>query len=62
MKKALNEVKSFVTIVMTIGYIILTIMDKMTSEYQNIFLMITAFYFGTQAEKLNNKIGSDKNE
>ena len=62
MKKAWNEVKSFVTIVMTIGYIILTIMDKMTPEYQNIFLMIIAFYFGTQAEKLNKKIGSDKNE
>lgn len=51
MKKAWDEIKSFITVVMTIAYIYLTIVGSMTSEFQNIYLMIVAFYFGTQFEK-----------
>ena len=56
MKKALDDIKSFVTVTMTIAYIALTILGKMTHEFQNIYVVIIAFYFGTQAEKLANKI------
>lgn len=56
MKKALDDIKSFVTVTMTIAYIALTILGKMTPEFQNIYVVIIAFYFGTQAEKLANKI------
>lgn len=56
MKKAWNDIKSFVTVTMTIAYIALTILGKMTPEFQNIYVVIIAFYFGTQAEKLANKI------
>lgn len=56
MKKAWNDIKSFVTVAMTIAYIALTILDKMTPEFQNIYVVIIAFYFGTQAEKLASKI------
>ena len=52
MKKAWDEVKSFMTVVMTIAYIYLTIAGHMTQEFQTIYLMIVSFYFGTQAEKL----------
>lgn len=52
MKKAWDEVKSFMTVVMTIAYIYLTIVGNMTQEFQTIYLMIVSFYFGTQAEKL----------
>lgn len=52
MKKAWDEVKSFMTVVMTIAYIYLTITGHMTQEFQTIYLMIVSFYFGTQAEKL----------
>ena len=52
MKKAWDEVKSFMTVVMTIAYIYLTIVGNMTQEFQTIYLMIVAFYFGKQAEKL----------
>lgn len=55
MKKAWNDIKSFVTVTMTIAYIALTFLDKMTPEFQNIYIVIIAFYFGTQAEKLMNK-------
>ena len=56
MKKAWNDIKSFVTVTMTIAYIALTILCKMTPEFQNIYVVIIAFYFGTQAEKLASKI------
>ena len=56
MKKAWNDIKSFVTVTMTIAYISLTILGKMTPEFQNIYVVIIAFYFGTQAEKLASKI------
>lgn len=52
MKKAWDDIKSFVTIAMTLAYIYLTIIGKITPEFQNIYLIIIAFYFGTQAEKV----------
>lgn len=48
----LIDVKSIVTLLMTLGYIILTFCNKMTSEYHNLYLIIISFYFGTQIEKL----------
>lgn len=48
----LIDVKSIVTLLVTIGYIVLTFLDKMTSEYHNLYLIIISFYFGTQFEKL----------
>lgn len=64
MKKAWSDIKSFVTVTMTLAYIALTFLDKMTPEFQNIYIVIVAFYFGTQAEKLVNKLrdGSDTND
>jgi DMSO/TMAO reductase YedYZ heme-binding membrane subunit len=56
MKKAWDDIKSFVTVFMTLAYIVLTFLGKMTPEFQNIFVVIIAFYFGTQAEKLANKM------
>ena len=53
MKKAWDDIKSFVTVFMTLAYIVLTFLDKMTPEFQNIFIVIIAFYFGTQVEKIN---------
>ena len=61
MKKAWDDIKSFITVVMTIAYIYLTIVGNMTQEFQTIYLMIVAFYFGTQAEKLK-QYKVDKNQ
>lgn len=58
MKKAWSDIKSFVTVVMTIAYIVLTFTGKMSNEFQNIYLMIIAFYFGTQSEKIASAIKS----
>lgn len=63
MKKAWDDIKSFITVVMTIAYIYLTIAGNMTQEFQTIYLMIVAFYFGTQAEKLKQyKIEKNQQE
>jgi len=63
MKKAWVDIKSFITVSMVIAYILFTYLDKITPDFQNIVLMIIAFYFGTQAEKIQSKIkGDDKNE
>lgn len=53
MKKAWDDIKSFVTVTTTIGYFILTFMGKMTPEYQDLYKFIIIFYFGTQAEKVS---------
>jgi DMSO/TMAO reductase YedYZ heme-binding membrane subunit len=63
MKKAWDDIKSFITVATTIAYIVLTFTNKMTPEFQNLYAIIVAFYFGTQAEKLSNKIkGSENHE
>ena len=56
MKKAWEDIKSFVTVSMTIAYIVLTFLGKMTPEFQNLYAIIIAFYFGTQTEKLVSKL------
>ena len=62
MKKAWDDIKSFVTVSMTIAYIALTFMSKMTAEFQNLYAIIVAFYFGTQAEKLVNRLKGGEND
>ena len=53
MKKAWNDIKSFVTVAFTAGYIVLTFMGKMTPEFQELYKLIIIFYFGTQVEKIS---------
>ena len=52
MKKAWDDIKSFVTVSIITGYIVLTFMGKMTPEYQELTKFIVIFYFGTQVEKI----------
>lgn len=54
--KNLINVKSIVTILITIIFCILSVMNKITSEqFLTIFTVIISFYFGTQYEKKNNE-------
>lgn len=52
MKKAWDDIKSFITVAMTLAYIYLSIANTMTPDFQNLYLMIVAFYFGSQVEKI----------
>ena len=63
MKKALIDVKSFVTILMTIAFVILTFLRIVTGEqFYSLFQIIIEFYFGTQYQKGIEKKGNDNNE
>ena len=47
----LIDVKSIVTITLTVLFCILAFMGNIPQEVQTIYLMIIAFYFGTQHAK-----------
>ena len=52
----LINVKSIVTIILTLVFAYLAIRGDITGEqFLQIFLMIIAFYFGTQTEKKNRE-------
>ena len=60
MKKAFTDVKSFVTILMTIAFVVFTFMKVISGEeFFSIFQIIIAFYFGTQYQKNVTKIEKD---
>lgn len=47
----LIDVKSLVTLVLTLLFCVMSFKGNIPQEVQNIYLMIIAFYFGTQHEK-----------
>ena len=53
----LLSVKSLVTIALTATFCALTVQSKVTQEFNTVYLMVIAFYFGTQ-----NAAGSAKGE
>lgn len=60
MKKAWDDVKSFITIISTIVYLTCIISKIDIPEYfRNVYLMEISFYFGTQFQKLANKVKGD---
>jgi len=47
----LLSVKSIVTLCLTITFCVLTVQTKVTQEFNTAYLMVIAFYFGTQNGK-----------
>lgn len=57
----LIDVKSIVTILFAIAFVIFTFMRIITGEqFYSIFQIIIAFYFGTQYQKMVTKLEEDK--
>ena len=54
----LIDVKSIITILLTIAFCILSLFKVVPQEFLAIYTMIIGFYFGTQHEKKN----TDKNK
>lgn len=53
----LVSVKSLMTLTFTLVFSYLAITEKVSPEnFQDIFYIIVAFYFGSQSERLNNVI------
>lgn len=63
MKKALNDVKSFTTIIFSISFVVFTFMKIISGEqFYSVFQIIIAFYFGTQYQKNIEKKEGNNNE
>lgn len=63
MKKALNDVKSFTTIIFSVSFVVFTFMKIISGEqFYSIFQIIIAFYFGTQYQKNVVKKEGNNNE
>lgn len=63
MKKAWNDIKSFVTIIMAIAFVVLTFLKVVSGEqFYSLFQIVIAFYFGTQYQKNDEKINIGNKE
>lgn len=47
----LMNVKSLVTIALTIGFIVQSVRGELNNDYQSVYLVVISFYFGTQYQK-----------
>lgn len=63
MKKALNDVKSFTTIIFSVSFVVFTFMKIISGEqFYSVFQIIIAFYFGTQYQKNVEKKEGNNND
>ena len=55
-------VKSIVTIILTVVFAYLSIIGKLSEQdFLTVFSVVIAFYFGTQSQRLNEKINERSN-
>ena len=55
-------VKSIVTIILTVVFAYLSIIGKLSEQdFRTVFSVVIAFYFGTQSQRLNEKINESSN-
>ena len=47
----LIDVKSLVTIALTIGFIVQSVRGELNNEFSSVYLVVISFYFGTQYQK-----------
>ena len=47
----LMDVKSLVTIALTIGFIVQSVRGQLSNDYMSVYLVVISFYFGTQYQK-----------
>lgn len=55
---ALLEVKNLVAIALTIGFIVMCCTGTLVQEYQAVYLVVIAFYFGQQFEKMSSQVNN----
>ena len=56
----LFSVKSIVTIVLTGVFAYMAVAGKISQDFMTIYAVIIAFYFGTQSQKIQDAVESDK--
>ena len=57
----LMNVKSLVTIALTIGFIVQSVRGQLNQDYSSVYLVVISFYFGTQYAK-NQEAIEDKDK
>ena len=56
-------VKSIVTLVLSVSFAYLAIIGKISShDFLTVFSVVIAFYFGTQSQRLNDKLGVNESQ
>lgn len=56
-------VKSIVTLVLSLAFVYLAILGKVSSQdFLTVFSVVIAFYFGTQSQRLNDKLGTGESK
>lgn len=56
----LLSVKSLVTLVLTGVFAYMAAAEKISQDFMTIYAVIIAFYFGTQSQKVQDVLDSDK--
>ena len=56
----LFSVKSIVTLVLTGVFAYMAVVGKISQDFMTIYAVIIAFYFGTQSQKIQDAVESDK--
>lgn len=47
----LIKVKSIVTIVLTIGFLVQAVRGQLNEQFMSVYLVVVSFYFGTQSTR-----------
>lgn len=58
----LLSVKSLVTIVLTIVFAYMAVIGKISQDFMTIYVVIIAFYFGTQSQKTQDILDSNESK
>ena len=58
----LLSVKSLVTIVLTIVFAYMAVIGNISQDFMTIYVVIIAFYFGTQSQKTQDILDSNESK
>ena len=61
-KRAANllSVKSITTLVLTVVFAYMAVAGKISQDFMTIYAVIIAFYFGTQSQKVQDAVDTEK--
>lgn len=63
MKKRLANllsVKSLVTLTLTAVFAYMSVVGKISQDFMTVYAVVIAFYFGTQSQKVQDAVDSEK--
>ena len=56
----LLSVKSLVTLCLTVVFAYMAVTEKISQDFMTIYAVIIAFYFGTQSQKVQDAVDTEK--